>query len=342
VVEGKPFFVDMTFAAEESGGETYLGFDFGTSTSAYSVVSSADIQLVEQRAKSAEWRELGDLVSELPYPVAAPLARYMSEMDADRRSERGREAAEAMLTLGAYVCYRERCTSACDGALFKGLQHRSAGPLWNLFKQSLKSGSAKLLFGSRYRELLEGSTFQQMDAWISQIAMAKHSKLASVDYVSLLSILANTTARALGEARLGVFEDVTAKRFGRGQFTGIFRSLSGSAAPFIEVWAYEGGVPFSDADVFLVHPEKRTGLNLAPLYFWGLEPLRPGRDADLYEYDNERTGLFCYKAVQLREEFRVSESGDLSEVWAQIADLRKKDVSAAYLTDLSLASHSFT
>ena len=32
-VKGKPFYLDMTFATEEVPGTTYMGLDFGTSTS---------------------------------------------------------------------------------------------------------------------------------------------------------------------------------------------------------------------------------------------------------------------------------------------------------------------
>jgi hypothetical protein len=75
VATGTPFYIDMTFAATEAGGETYLGFDFGTSTSACSYVSSKDIEWIEHRAKSTDWLELSELVSELPYPAAAPLVQ---------------------------------------------------------------------------------------------------------------------------------------------------------------------------------------------------------------------------------------------------------------------------
>jgi hypothetical protein len=66
-------------AASSLRGETYLGFDFGTSTSACSYVDSRDIQIIDERSRVTEWRELAELVTDLPYPTAAPLARYISE-----------------------------------------------------------------------------------------------------------------------------------------------------------------------------------------------------------------------------------------------------------------------
>jgi len=50
VVAGRPFYMDMTFAAEEAGGETYLGFDFGTSTSSLCYVDANDIRVYADRA----------------------------------------------------------------------------------------------------------------------------------------------------------------------------------------------------------------------------------------------------------------------------------------------------
>lgn len=339
LVSGKPFYMDMTFAAEESLGETYLGFDFGTSTSSCSYVSSDDIQFINQRARTSDWRELTELVADLPYPTAAPLARYLSETDVDRRSELGREAAEAFLTLIAFITYSEYCVTVRNSAHLKGFQHRSAGPLWALIKSCSRSLPKEAAFAAAFVELVSISNLAQMDNWVSEIAAPKHGKLGSVDYVSLLSLLANTTAKALGDAQLGIFEDVTAKRFSQGRFTGIFRSLTGSGQPFIRVWEYEGTCPFSDAEVLLVHPERGLGLVLSPLYYWGLETPGAGGDVDLYEYDSPKGPDFDFKAVQRREAFRIQQASIFAEAWKQIVARRERDVQGAYVQDLILRSY---
>jgi hypothetical protein len=339
MVAGKPFYMDMTFAAEESLGETYLGFDFGTSTSSYSFVSSKDIQFINQRARTSEWRELTELVGDLPYPTAAPLARYLSETDMYRRSERGREATEALLTMAAYVTYCEHCITARNSAHFKGLQHRSAGPLWGLLKICLRTLPSDAVFSGCFADLTSSANLAQMDRWISDIAIAKHNKVANIDYVSLLNLLANTVVKAFGEARLGIFEDVTAKRLAKGRFTGIFRNLTGSGQPFIHVWEYEGTHSFSDAEVLLVHPERGLGLQLSPLYFWGLESSNLGDELDLYEYDGPKGADFSFKAVQPRGEFLIQKDGPLAEAWNDIATRRETDSEATYINDLKLQLH---
>ena len=48
-VKGKPFYLDMTFATEEVPGTSYMGLDFGTSTSSICYVNKSDI-----RAAAAE------------------------------------------------------------------------------------------------------------------------------------------------------------------------------------------------------------------------------------------------------------------------------------------------
>jgi hypothetical protein len=61
-VDARPFWMDMTFATDEVEGESYLGFDFGTSTSACSFIHTRDIQLIEKDSQSSGWKDLSDLV----------------------------------------------------------------------------------------------------------------------------------------------------------------------------------------------------------------------------------------------------------------------------------------
>ncbi|MHB2264796.1 Hsp70 family protein [Aliihoeflea sp. PC F10.4] len=335
VVAGKPFFMDMTFAAEEENGETYLGLDFGTSTSSCSFIRSDDVQFIEQRARSREWRELADLLQDLPYPTSAPLARYISETDSHRRVERGREAAEALLTFAAYVAYCERSTISSGQAFFKGMAHRSAGPLWALLKNCLRGARSDLIFSAGFSDLIGPGTLEQIDAWVSELAVSKHGKLANIDYVTFLSVLANSVARSLGEAEFGIFEGVTAKRFASGRFTGRFRSLRGQGQPFVHVSEYEGVHAFSEADPMLVHPEKNVGLCLAPLYFWGLDQSEQ-TDLDLFEYDGAKGIDFSFKAVQLRAEFILKAQGDLREAWEYVGALRQVDQKRDYLEDVEI------
>ena len=112
VVKGKPFYLDMTFATEEVPGTSYMGLDFGTSTSSISYVNDADIRTYNARSSDKTWRSLSSLVDILPYPAAHPLARLISATSEERTARASREAFEGMLALAVYTAFAEHCTVA--------------------------------------------------------------------------------------------------------------------------------------------------------------------------------------------------------------------------------------
>ncbi|MET1045386.1 MAG: hypothetical protein ABWX70_01575, partial [Hyphomicrobium sp.] len=127
-VKGTPFYMDMTYATQDAGVDTYLGFDFGTSTSSLCYVDGNDIRVYSNRAGDRTWLGLSALTEVLPYPTAYPLARYLSESSVELMEKWGREALEAMLMLSAYVAYAEHCAAGgAPGSVFKTLRQRSAG-----------------------------------------------------------------------------------------------------------------------------------------------------------------------------------------------------------------------
>jgi len=337
-VTGRPFFLDMTYAANESIGETYLGFDFGTSTSAFSYVNSQSITELEDRGSSAGWLELSDLVDELPYPAASPLARFLSEIDHNRRRERGREAAEALLTLAAYAAYADYCAQAKQsGSHFKGLAHRSAGPLWALLRNLVKGEVKSLTFSKPLVELFSESRYERLNPWIDEIAKSKHGKEGNIDFVSLLAVLGNVTRKLFSDWQFGIFEAVTRKRFGSG-FKGVFRNLRGNSQTFINVLQYEGAQAFSESEVFLVNQIAGRALRLSPLYLWGLNGSVVGEAPELYEYDGAKGGQFLFKAVQFRIEQSIEENSEAAEIWAFLNKMRSTDQLFPVIEDVKLDS----
>jgi molecular chaperone DnaK (HSP70) len=341
-VAGRPFYLDMTFAANEAIGETYLGFDFGTSTSAFSYVSNHEIAEIEERTHSAGWRELSELVNDLPYIVAAPLAHFLSEIDSKKRADRGREAVEALLTLGAYIAYADYCAHSTKvSSHFKGLAHRSAGPLWALLRNLIKTESRSLTLSAPLRDLFEGPNYTQFNQWIDEIAKSKHGKEFSIDYVSLLGHLGNNIAKLFSEHIFGVFESVTPKRFASKKFQGIFRILTGASQTFINVLEYEGSQPFADSDLFIVNPKLGTALNLSPLLLWGLNRFRLDEEPELFQFDSVKNEQFAYKAVQFRAECTVHAKSEFEEVWARLTQMREQDQQLPEIVNLNFKSFSF-
>ncbi|MDQ0333040.1 hypothetical protein QFZ88_005422 [Mesorhizobium sp. YL-MeA3-2017] len=341
VAEGRPFHIDMTFASEEAGSATYLGFDFGTSASSCSFVDSADVQMIQERSRSSSWRELSELLSDLPYPVAAPLARFISEMDSERRQQKGRDAADSLLTLAAYIAYMDLCSSKAGGGLFKGFTQRSAGPLWGLIKTCLSGNQARLDFASPLSTLIKPENMEQIDSWIAGLNSGKHGRRQAVDWVGFLSLLANQVARVFETRRLGVFEGVVAKRFNAGSYAGIFRVLHGPSQTFVDVLDYSGKHPFSDEIVYLIDPPGGRALALSPLYFWGLErnPLEPAT-VDIYEYDHDGRGSFGYKTTQLSEGLTIGPAGEWAGIYEQLATMRSKDLPSTPIVGVSFMSHA--
>lgn len=326
-VAGRPFYLDMTAAATEAVGETYLGFDFGTSTSAFSYVASHEIIEIEERGQSAGWRELSDLVNDLPYVAASPLARFLSEMDTQRRLDRGREAVEGLLTLGAYVAYADYCAHSKQASShFKHLPHRSAGPLWSVLRNLVNGEKNGLTFSRPIAGLFDPSCYNQLNNWIDFLAKAKHGKDFPIDYVSFLGLLGNHVGKLFSDWVFGVFESVTAKRFASGRFQGIFRSLQGASPTFINVYQYEGPHIFSGSDVFVVNIKLGQALNLSPLFLWGLNTRVSGEEPELYEFDSTKAENYMFKATQARIERPVEKDSDLVDIWHALTEMRDHDI----------------
>ena len=339
-VEGRPFHIDMTFASEEASGSTYLGFDFGTSASACSFVDSKDIQLIEERNRTPEWRELTELLADLPYPVAVPLARFISEVDNHRREERGREAAEALLTLAAYLAYADMCSvKTGKSAFFKNVANRSAGPLWALLRKCLETSPSNLTFAAPLLALTKSGNIAQINTAVDSIAAAKHGKKAVVDYVGLLNLLANHVASVVQQNRFGVFEAVTAKRFQTGKYAGVFRELKGGSQTFVHVLGYEGAHPFSDEVVYVVNTTSGRALPLSPLYYWGLNRSAGVEQPDMFEFDTEKNGVFSYKSTQLSEGLPIPQGGDFSVIHATLTEMRIADIRVESVEDIQLISY---
>ena len=326
-VEGEPFYIDMTFASNERAGSTYLGLDFGSSSTACSYVDSADVHLIDERNKAPEWRELSDLLNELPYPVASPLARFMGEVDAERRANCGRVCLEAMLTLSAYLAFADVCSvHSSRSSRFKNLAHRSAGPLWALLRGSLEAQKSNLRFSRPLLTLLDLENLERINAAITSVASVKHDKIADIDYIGILTLIGNCLTSIFSEVRLGFFEGVMPKRLTRGVYTGVFRVLNGASQTFVKIYEYEGSEPFSAENVYVVDPSGGQALCLSPLYYWGLGSDAAGQMiSDLYEFDTVAKDSFGYKTVQSGPELAVTADGMLSSVFAELTKMRVDD-----------------
>ena len=344
IIRGRPFYIDMTFAAQETGGSTYLGFDFGTSTSSICYVNAQDIRVYADRAVDRTWLGLSALIDVLPYPVAYPLARFLSETTADQMDRWGREALEGMLALAAYIAYAEHCASGgAGGATFKGLRQRSAGPLWGMFKRCASTSGAKWTFARDLLSLVGASNLSELDHAVSQIAQTKHGKRADgLDYARLLEKFGNALAKTLHGKVLGYFEDARRKKFSMKTFQGVFRNARGASPPFIDVYEYEGPEDFPQEFVFLIDIHQGLGLPLFPMLVRGIDKGRSHHEEpDFFLYDIVRQDgkEVAFKAVQERTEI-VLDQQSLPELFGSVAEILREDPTVHLIRDIKLTKRS--
>lgn len=266
-IAGDSFYLDMTYAGAHISQESYLGLDFGTATSAASVVFQNDIKAYKDRSKDRSWLELSDLIERLPYPIAHPLAQYVSQTDRALLEATWKSAIEAMLTFSAYLSFADVSTTLGRKPFeFPENFNRSAGPLLDLmsrlsgFDLSISKYAKHLMFLSD-----AGGQICSREI-LSAINDIKHDRAPSIDFNHTLAQLGNVVLRAIGKRQLGSFEALQRQAFGSG-YNGIFRCYTGSNPPFIELHDYSGEMDFRMVDVFLADFELGSALALSPLYY---------------------------------------------------------------------------
>lgn len=329
--DGRPFFLDTTVGRPEVFPEAYIGLDFGTSNTSVSFVSQASIETYEKRAQEKSWNDLSGLTSLLPYPLAAPLAKYL-RADSGRLMSAAREFMEAGLALAAYVAYIEYCArknKASTSYLFKGFTQRSAGPLWSLFKESMRKTGKSMVFCAPLRELTEPPLFGPVDRFVTEISKEKHRKIdeQGIDTVRPVQILANILQKTFAESKFGMFQQVQKPRFGKA-FRGLFRHAVGRP-PFVVISEYVGETSFSQDEAFVTHGT--LGLPLQPLIFWNHCVDHPELDGGhCYLFDCvESPGVFSFKAAGAPCTCTVSLSNELSPLAEQMMEFCKSDPAIA-------------
>ena len=341
-VNGKPFWMDMTYATADAGLETYLGFDFGTSTSSLCYVDGNDIRVYADRANDRTWLSLSALIDILPYPIAHPLARFLSKSSIELMDKWGREAFEAMLMFIAYVAFAEHCAAGSGpGNIFKTMRKRSAGPLWHMFKKCAEATGSKWQIVPQLAEIVSGGEAEEIDKSVSLVASAKHGKRAEgLDYPRTLERLGNMIARSLNGKVFGYFEDGKRKRFSTTAFEGVFRNARGPAAPFIDIYEYESPENFPPEFVFVFDVAAGEGLPLFPLVTRGLDREQSHFDSDFFVFDIVRRdeAEIVMRAIQEREEIALEAGGELSQLFDHLSSYLERDQPSCVTKGISLKS----
>lgn len=342
-VSGEPFYMDMTFGSESAIGNAYIGFDFGTSNSSFSYVEEGAVKTYAERAKDKNWQEIVDLIPILPYPVSAPLARFVGETSSQEGEKLGHVCFEAFLTLATYVVYAEyRLTKGrSETKVFKSFRQRSAGPLWAFLRQLIDKLDDASSIGAAYKKLFCGAYYEELNRAVSEVANFKHEKSAELNYPRLLWILGNVTAQAFQGKTFGYFENVVKKKFSK-EHEGVFRIATGpSPVNFIHTLRYSGPHSFSEEEVFLCDANQSSALPLGPLMVWWMDREHGyGNQIDLYVFDIEEREGDSFKRIGQRNAITATLNNDLKSLSEQLAILRIGDAALEALNMVSLAGNN--
>lgn len=335
-LDGKPFYLDMTFAAETKISDSYVGFDFGTSNSAVSYINNKSVQLYNTRNNDKGWLNVNELADSLPFPLSDPLSKFLTNSISKQHMYKyGFEFVEAALAMGAYIAYLELCVHKGRGTskIFKSYTQRSAGPLWALLKESLIQLGKNTKFSSVYSELIANHS-DEIDSGLKFYAQFKHDKVSSdYDVNSVVTILANISAKVFSQYKFGYFSHVAKERFGKNN-NGNFIVCHGKP-PFNEVYLYSGISTYSQEQAFIVDPANNVGLLLYPLVFWNYCNNHPDFDylnGHCFFFDKQnKDDSFSYKSIghQCTLEFGRNDS-DLATVLNDLVDLRIEDRKMEY------------
>ena len=335
VVDGQPFFLDMT-VRQESKSQVFMGLDFGTSNTSVSYVTKQAVEVQSSRSNEVPWMGLTDLSNSLPYPMAEPLKRYLSQTDQKSLKSAAVEFIEAALAIGAYVSFFEYCLTKGRGksAQFSGFRQRSAGPLWGLIKNLAPHLKTRAKISVPFQDLLRYE-LEVMEGAVKFISDYKHHKAdEGFNLHRAVVLLANTVARAFSKWRFGRFEHVEKKPFSKVN-QGLFRHAHG-CPPFMGMQRYRGTQNFSPEQTFAQEIDTGNLLSLEPLIFvdrCSKHTFTEGSEPHWYIFDkyDEKNGVFSFKAVGYACNIEIGESDSRSAIFEALRELYRADPEVALM-----------
>jgi molecular chaperone DnaK (HSP70) len=273
-VDGQPFMLtDMMTDLEAGGDESrgYVGVDFGTSNSSISYIDHRTIEVYDERTGRGSFSDLQTMKDNLPFPLARPLASYLSAPDTEYDMDRARRLFEVAFNFIAALSYVEIFASSERSGISNISRHDkiSIGQTWGTLKELLPK-LPEDAFASPLKALLNGSSFHQIDSVVSKLASAKHFKENKVKTLEPITYLYNSLARIFENKIFGFFEGVESVGVRRRKtYRGKFRLAHGHGRPFIETLDYaDGSEDYSSREAVLMEPESGRAVVMAPFVFW--------------------------------------------------------------------------
>jgi len=323
-----PFVLDMTPIKTGPPPQAYLGLDFGTSNTSLSYIDDQKIQWMAAAQGNESWRDLSELTSVLPHPIARTLALYIADYSAGPSSDTVLDVCEAILAISAYLAYQEcRGTggNVVRSKMFKAFTQRSIGPLWAFLKMALDQLPKAASWSLPLVQLLRPE--HALDTFVDQLNLVKHKKLAldRINHLQKVRLLANVINQVFAsELVFGFFENVKKSPFGK-TFRGFFKVAHGNGL-FVRAYEYSGTVSFAESEAFIATKGGRL-LPMEPLIFWDscADHSSDGAHCFMYDIPDRRNEAFEFKAAGYPCRCTVAASSRYAELCEELNLLKERD-----------------
>jgi hypothetical protein len=268
-VTGLPFILDMT---DLKGGwdqkASYLGVDFGTTNTSVSHINDSSIAEFNKRRHEEGFAKLQSLKNTLPFPIAYPLANWLSSPPGER-DKRALHLFESCLSFLIAVCYTSYCTTNEDltSKLFKSYPQASVGPSWGLLKILLEKQSGNS-FTQPLIRILSPETKAIIDKAVDDLNSSKHRKINAVEVTDAVERLLYCTSSFFSNKCFGFFRTVQKVPGPSKEYEGVFTEAHGHNSPFVETYRYRGREDFSVHDPVIFDKDNFIAFKLTPILFW--------------------------------------------------------------------------
>ena len=341
LVEGKAFAIDMTSPADKTkSAKTYIGFDFGSCSSAISMITQDQVKTTKLRAEKSSWLQLSSALSLLPYPVASPLRKYLDVRTSHQSATVARETFEAALTFLAYVTAAEALTIKPVDKFFKSFQHRSMGPLKDLLMRAIEHGGKNLVFCARLRDILPRH-IDQLEKAVDEFTKHKHEKLSdeAFDSHNHLFLIVNLCLEMMRGKKFGYISDSRTVPFNPGSSTGHFK-IANDIPPFPEALEFKTNFHLGRETPLILNPETGKALALFPLMFWSETPeARSGFECYLFDKpsNNKDSDSNLVKPCSQKDEIPATHIS--RELDLMISETLEKGILPFYALEFNIAKN---
>lgn len=269
-VTGRAFHIDMTADAHEiKTGDHFIGFDFGTSNSSLCVLDSNKIKVTTRRQQSSSWSGLSACISQLPFPVAFSIRKFLGTTQERDIPAAAREAFESCLAFMAYTAAAEASLSSPIDNLMRGFPHRSMGPLKAMLEAALKNIGSNAKFSNGFSDLFSFEKKIILNKAIDDFNDHKHDKLGerNADWQEYVELVVKVLSKAIENKLFGYSVECCAAPFSSDSYKGLFK-VANDNAPFINSYTYTSKQNISDSFALLYDKERGEALCLSPFIFW--------------------------------------------------------------------------